>query len=280
MSIGSTPKGKIHRVTAPYAVIDKIRRRRQLSVEEFVYLRARARVPIKTTLPSPTMYAYNWCPGASEAAYPSPGAYLEDVADILRDEVRELAGAGSARATSNSDLPELGMLLNPYQQEWFGRKGFDALTLIDTGIDMMNGIMAGMGDVQFALHICRGNRESWHMASGSYDFLAKRVFARTAARVLLLEYDDERSGDFAPLAEVGPDTIVVLGLITTKTARPETVADLRARIREALNMFRSIDLAISTQCGFASVSKGNAISEQAQEAKLRLVAEVARSVWS
>jgi len=271
-------EGKAHRVNAPYAVTGKIRRRRQLSAEELVYLRARARAPMKITLPSPTMYAYNWCPGVSEAAYPTPQAYLEEVAGVLRDEVVELVRLGARYI--QFDAPEFGMLLNPYQQEWFGKKGFEALKLIDTGIDMMNGIMVGMGGVQFALHICRGNRESWHMASGSYDFLAKRVFARTTAQVLLLEYDDERSGDFAPLAEVGPDAIVVLGLITTKTARPESMADLQSRIHEASRYVPTDRLAISTQCGFASVSKGNAISEQVQEAKLRLVAEVARRVWS
>jgi len=271
-------EGKTHRVPIPYGVVGKIRRKRHLSSEEVSYLRARTTRPIKATIPSPTMYAYNWVPGISEAAYPSTDAYLGDVAEILRDEVRELARLGVRYV--QFDAPEFGMLLNPYQQAWFGRKGFDAAGLIERGIDLMNSVIDDApAGLTFGLHVCRGNRESWHMASGSYAGLARTVFRGTRAHILLLEYDDERSGDFAPLAEVPDDKTVVLGLVTTKTPRPETAAELRERIHEASRYMPLERLAVSTQCGFASVAKGNAITPDVQERKLRLVAEVARSVW-
>ncbi len=113
------------RETSPVtvAVVSKIQRRRSLSSEEFVYLRSRTRRPTKITIPSPTMYAYYWVPGVSDAAYPSTDAYLEDVADILKDDVAELIHLGVEYV--QIDAPELGMLLDPYQREWFARKGFE-----------------------------------------------------------------------------------------------------------------------------------------------------------
>ena len=172
------------------------------------------------------------------------------------------------------------MLLSPHQQEWFARKGFRGERLVELGIDLMNGVIAGApSGITFGLHICRGNRESWYMASGSYASLAQTVFGRTRAQVLLLEYDDERSGDFAPLREVPDDKVVVLGLVTTKTPRPETPEELKARIADAAKYVPLERLALSTQCGFASVARGNAIRVDTQEQKLRLVAEVAHQVW-
>jgi 5-methyltetrahydropteroyltriglutamate--homocysteine methyltransferase len=118
------------------------------------------------------------------------------------------------------------------------------------------------------------------MGKGSYAAIAEQIFPRTRAQRLLLEYDDERSGDFSPLAKVPEDKTVVLGLITTKTPRMETSNEVEDRIREASRYVPLERLALSTQCGFASVAKGNDISAETQERKLRLVVEVARRVWS
>lgn len=258
-------------------VVKAIRRRRHLSAEEFVYLRGKTTRPTKMTIPSPTMYAYYWVPGISEAAYPSTDAYLADVTDILKDEVTELSRLGATYI--QIDAPEFGMLLDPHQQQWFARKGFDPDRLIYDGIEMINAITAGHPGVTFGLHICRGNDASRYMAKGSYAKIAGIVFRRARVRRLLLEYDDERSGDFSPLKDVPDDKIVVLGLITTKTPREETPASLRARIGEASAYIPLDRLALSPQCGFASVARGNAITSSVQEQKLTLVAQVAREVW-
>ena len=274
-----TMEGK--RETSPVTVglVGKMKRKRHLSSEEFVYLRARTRLPTKMTIPSPTMYAYYWVPGVSEAAYPNPDAYLADVTDILRDEVQELVRLGCDYI--QFDAPEFGMLLDPHQQEWFRRKGFEAAKMVRDGVDMMNAIMAGYESrCTFGLHVCRGNDANRFMAKGSYGAIAEDILRRTRCQVVLLEYDDERSGDFSPLAQTAEDKVVCLGLVTTKRPREETEEELVARIHEAARFVPLERLSLSTQCGFASVAKGNNIPFELQERKLNLVARVARQVWS
>lgn len=269
--------GTLERSPVTVGVVSPIRLQRSLSGEEFTYLRARTDRPTKITLPSPTMYAYYWVPGISEAAYPSNDAYLAAVVDILRDEVRELGRLGAEYI--QFDAPELGMLIDPHQQAWFAKKGFDPDRLIDQGIDMMNTIMAGRSGITFGLHVCRGNDANRYMASGGYDRIARRVFGRSHAQRLLLEYDDERSGGFEPLREVPDDKIVVLGLVTTKRGALESADELRSRIVEASRYIPLERLALSPQCGFASVAGGNALGFDEQTAKLRLISHVARDVW-
>lgn len=254
-----------------------IKRKRHLSAEEFVYLRAKTDKPTKMTIPSPTMYAYYWVPGVSEAAYPNVDAYMAAVTDILRDEVAELARLGCEYI--QIDAPEFGMLIDPHQQAWFAAKGFQPERMLHDGIDMINAVIAGHPEITFGLHVCRGNDANRYMARGGYDSIASEVFARSKVQRLLLEYDDERSGTFAPLAAVPDDVTVVLGLISTKKARIETADELTARIQEASRYIPLERLALSPQCGFASVASGNHLGAAAQEAKLRLTAEVARAVW-
>lgn len=272
-----TREGKVETSPVTVGLVSKLKRKRRLSVEEFTYVRARTERPVKITLPSPTMYAYYWVPGVSDAAYASTDAYMADVTDILRDEVAELVRLGCSYI--QFDAPEFGMLLDSHQQQWFASKGFPPERTIRGGVEMMNAIMEGHAGVTFGLHVCRGNDASRYMAKGGYAGISREVFRRTRAQCLLLEYDDERSGDFAPLKDVPEDKIVVLGLITTKWPREETAAELRARITEASRYVPLERLALSTQCGFASVATGNAISFKVQEKKLRLVAEIARAVW-
>ncbi|MFN8512971.1 MAG: hypothetical protein U0841_10365 [Chloroflexia bacterium] len=131
----------------------------------------------------------------------------------------------------------------------------------------------------FGIHLCRGNNQSKFYASGGYDPIAEQVFRRTHFGRFLLEYDDERSGGFAPLQHVPDDRTVVLGLVTTKKPALETKASLIARINEASRYIPLERLALSPQCGFASTEEGNHLSEADQEAKLRVVAETAREVW-
>ena len=264
--------------TLTYGLTGRLRRKRSLSSEELSYLRGRTERPIKVTVPSPTMFVFYWVPGISDAAYPSITEFLDDVTDILRDEVEELARLGARYI--QIDAPELGIGLEPRQQEWFKSKGFGFERMVPEGVERINAILGDHPEITFGLHVCRGNNASRYMGKGSYAAIAEQIFPRTRAQRLLLEYDDERSGDFSPLARVPEDKTVVLGLITTKTPRMETSNELEDRIREASRYIPLERLALSTQCGFASVAKGNDISAEAQERKLRLVVEVARRVWS
>jgi methionine synthase II (cobalamin-independent) len=271
--------GKRQRDAVTVGLTGKIRMKRRLSAEEFTYLRSKTAKPTKMTIPTPTMYAYYWVPGVSEAAYPNPAAYMADVTDILRDEVAELIRLGANYI--QFDAPEYGMILDPHQQEWFRSKGFDVDYMLDDGIDMINAIIAGHDaeGVTFALHVCRGNDANRYMARGGYDMIARKVFQRCDVSLLLLEYDDERSGGFEPLAEVPEDKSVVLGLISTKRAEVESEDDLIARINEAAQYIPLERLALSPQCGFASVASGNHLGFEKQSIKLQLTADVARRVW-
>jgi 5-methyltetrahydropteroyltriglutamate--homocysteine methyltransferase len=268
--------GTIERSPVTVAVTSKIRRRRFFCADEFAYLRAHTAKPVKVTVPSPTMYAYYWAPGVSDGAYPSPQAYLEDVTQLLREEVGELARLGAGYV--QIDAPELGMLLDPHQQAWFAAKGFGADRLMEDAVELSNAVVAGF-EGTVGLHVCRGNDANRYMARGGYERLAEIVFARTAADVLLLEYDDERSGGFAPLAHVPAEKVVVLGLVSTKRSDLEPEEELRARIGEATRYVPLDRLALSTQCGFASVAKGNDLSVDQERRKLDLVTRVARDVW-
>ncbi len=263
--------------TLTYGLTGRLRRKRSLSSEEFSYLRGRTDRPTKVTVPSPTMFVFYWVPGISEAAYPSIAGFLDDVTDILRDEVEELARLGASYV--QIDAPELGIGLEPRQQEWFESKGFAFERMVPEAVERINAILGSHPGITFGLHLCRGNNASRYMGKGSYAAIAERIFPRTRAQRLLLEYDDERSGDFSPLSGVPDDKTVVLGLITTKTPRAESPGEVEDRIREASRYVPLERLALSTQCGFASVAKGNDISVEAQERKLRLVVEVARRVW-
>ena len=150
--------------------------------------------------------------------------------------------------------------------------------MIDACIEMDNAVIGNHVGVTFGLHICRGNNQSMFYASGGYEPIA-RVFTRSRFQRFLLEYDDARSGGFEPLRAMPEDRTVVLGLVTTKTPRLESVAELRARVEEAARYLPLERLALSPQCGFASTMEGNRISPDEQQAKLQRVAETARLIW-
>jgi 5-methyltetrahydropteroyltriglutamate--homocysteine methyltransferase len=142
-------------------------------------------------------------------------------------------------------------------------------------------VFDGVRGVTRAIHICRGNAPGgrW-LADGGYERIAGEVFPRlTRYDRLLLEYDTPRAGDFGPLRHVRPATEVVLGLLTTKRGALEDAGAVEDRIREAARQVELDRLAVSPQCGFASGEAGNPLSPAEQEAKLRLVGQVARRVW-
>ncbi|MGH8014262.1 MAG: cobalamin-independent methionine synthase II family protein [Candidatus Binataceae bacterium] len=265
-------------IQVQYAVVDRIRRTRSLISEEFAYARARAHCPIKVTLPSPLMMTLRWSPDYSREAYPDPFDLFNDAAEIVRAEATELAALGCRYI--QIDAPELGMLCDPERrQQDFADRGMDPERLLSDGIDIINSVAAISG-VTFGLHLCRGNNQGFYVGEGGYDDIARRVFQRASRfSLLLLEYDDWRSGSFEPLREVPRDKGVVLGLISTKRVETEAPEQIITRIEEASRYFPLEQLALSTQCGFGTVWEGNPIPAATQENKLRLVADVAHRVW-
>ena len=246
-------------------------------MEEFTYLRARARAVPKVCLPSPSLWANFWSPERSRGAYPTLEAFLADVVDILRREVAELVRLGATYI--QLDAPHYTAFLDDSARAFYESLGWSAAEWLERGIEMDNALMAGHPGVTFGFHLCRGNQGSRWLVEGGYEAIAAPIFRRTHAQRLLLEFDDERSGSFHPLREVPDDKIVVLGLVTTKSPRRQTPQGLLERIREAENFLPRERLAISPQCGFSTSVVGNRISSEDQEAKLRLVAETARAAW-
>jgi 5-methyltetrahydropteroyltriglutamate--homocysteine methyltransferase len=261
----------------PIAVVGKLRRKRFLSAEEFTYARARTDRVLKVTLPSPSLFANFWEPDRSGSAYPNAEEFLGDVAEILRDEVEELVRLGATYI--QLDAPHYPLLVDPRYRDFYESRGWPAERWLDLGLELDNLVMADHAGVTFGMHLCRGNQASRWLVSGGYDWLATRLFPKVRAERLLLEYDDERAGDFEPLREVPDDKVVVLGLVTTKTSRRETVDELATRIREAARYVAIDRLALSPQCGFATSVVGNALGVEDQRAKLRTIVETAAEVW-
>ena len=129
------------------------------------------------------------------------------------------------------------------------------------------------------MHLCRGNYKSTFMGAGGYDAEAEVLFNRTNVHGYFMEYDTERAGGFEPLRLVPKGKIVVLGLVTTKTGQLESKDTIKRRIDEAAKFVPLDQLALSPQCGFASTEEGNALTEDEQWAKLRMIVEVADEVW-
>jgi 5-methyltetrahydropteroyltriglutamate--homocysteine methyltransferase len=261
----------------PIAVVGKLRRRRFLSAEEFAYTRGRTERVLKITLPSPSLFANFFDPTRSRDAYASLEDFLGDVAEILREEVDELVRLGCRYV--QLDAPHYPLLLDPRYRDFYESRGWPAERWLDLGIELDNLVLGDRPGVTFGFHLCRGNQASRWLVEGGYDWLAGRLFPRVRAHRLLLEYDDERSGGFEPLEHVPDGKVVVLGLVTTKTARREPVAELESRVRDASRFFPLERLALSPQCGFATSVLGNAISLSDEKAKLRTVVEAARRIW-
>ena len=261
----------------PIAVVEKLRRRRSLSGEELVYARRRTTKTLKVTLPSPSLFANFWDPERSTSAYATLEEFLGDVAEILREEADELVALGATYL--QLDAPQYPLLVDEGYKAFYESRGWPAERWLELGVELDNYVIADRPGVTFGFHLCRGNQASRWLVSGGYDWLAERIFPAVRAERLLLEYDDERSGGFEPLAAVPEDKIVVLGLVTTKTPRRETVEELAARIEEASRFVPLERLALSPQCGFATSVVGNAISEEDERGKLRTIADTARAVW-
>ena len=271
--------GEMNVARPPLAVESKLRRLRFLSAAEFEYARDRTDRVLKVTLPSPSLFANFWDPERSTAAYPGLEEFLGDVAEILREEVDELVRLGATYV--QLDAPHYPLLLDPGYRDFYASRGWPAERWLELAVELDNLVIGDReGDgVTFGFHLCRGNQASRWLVEGGYDWLAERLFPRVRAQRLLLEYDDERSGSFEPLRAVPDDKIAVLGLVTTKSGRRETVDELRARIEEASAFCPLERLALAPQCGFATSILGNDLTIDDERAKLETIAETAAAVW-
>jgi methionine synthase II (cobalamin-independent) len=149
---------------------------------------------------------------------------------------------------------------------------------VSQGIELDNHVMGDHPGATFAFHLCRGNQGSRWLVSGSYEPLARQIFERIRTERLMLEYYDERSGGFQPLAYVLEDKIAVLSLVTTKSPRQEISEWLEVRLQEASDFVPLQRLALSPQCGFATSVIDNAITVEDEKRKLRTTVETTQQV--
>jgi 5-methyltetrahydropteroyltriglutamate--homocysteine methyltransferase len=245
---------------------------------EYAFLVRHAQARTKFTMAAPSYHRRYWSPEHSIAAYRDCEEFLTDIRDYLLEVVRDLIALGCDYV--QLDAPNYGSLCDPDTRARMTADGRDpdAETVFDAELDCS--LFDGVRGVTSALHICRGNGPggAWHSAGG-YGAISGRLFPRLSFDRLLLEYDSDRAGTFEPLADIRPGTVAVLGLLTTKSDQLEDEADIEARIAEAAQVKPLAELAVSTQCGFASVPAANPVSAAGQRAKLEAVSRIARHTW-
>jgi 5-methyltetrahydropteroyltriglutamate--homocysteine methyltransferase len=261
-----------------YAV-GKMRRVEPICVDEFERLQKLTSQTPKANMPSPTAFHFfrgDQC--RDEAAYPDIEVWWQDLVAVYQAEIRDLAAAG-CRYLQIDEVPA-AMLCDPEVREQVRDMGHDPDRLLQKYTAIVNEVLAVRPpEMTVGMHLCRGNFRSRWMAQGGYDPIAEMWFNEVNVDAFFLEYDSERAGTFAPLQHVGADKRVVLGLITSKTPELESKDMLKRRVEEAAVYIPLERLAISPQCGFASVAGGNALTEDEQMRKLALVVEVAQEIW-
>jgi 5-methyltetrahydropteroyltriglutamate--homocysteine methyltransferase len=263
----------------------RIRSRRRMTAHEVPFLLANSPGATKITLPSATQFPMLlFQKGVTDRVYANHSALLSDVASIVSAEVAALAREGVSYI--QIDAPRYSWYIDPkWREKLRTDTGTDPEQALDEAIAADNlafdAARAVSGDAgpELAIHLCRGNnRGNWY-AEGGYDAIAEKLFSGLRVDRFLLEYDDERSGGFEPLRFVPKGKTVVLGLVSTKRPELEKAEDLLRRIDQAAKLIPLENLALSPQCGFASVAEGNPVTGEVEWAKIRLVADVARKVW-
>ena len=262
-------------------VTGKLRQREPLTGRELPFLKEHAPAAVKMTLPSATQFpAISFKYGITDAVYADPYALLSAITDIMAEDVKALSSSGISYL--QIDAPRYSYYLDAKWTAWMERElRVDPAQMLTASLNADNACFqaARRPGITLAIHLCRGNNRSHWYAEGGYDAIAERLFHELAVDRFLLEYDDARSGSFAPLRFVPKGKTVVLGLISTKHAALERKQDVLKRIDEAASVLPLEQLAVSPQCGFASTMEGNLLTEADQWAKLKLVTEVAREVW-
>ena len=245
------------------------------------FLRQHSPGPFKITLPSANQFpAIAFKKGVTDRVYRDHSELLWDIVPIVRREIEALVAEGVPYV--QIDAPRYSYYIDPRWRQYVrDQMGMEPEAALDEAIRADNACLEGLrgrGTV-LAIHLCRGNNRSQWYAEGGYDPIAEKVFGELQVDRFLLEYDDQRSGGFEPLRFVPADKTVVLGLVSTKRPQLESQETLLRRIEEASRYVPLDRLALSPQCGFASVMEGNLIGEADQWAKLRLVVDTARRVW-
>ena len=273
------PDANVSRVAG--VVTAKLQQVRRLTGHELSFLLQHSPGPIKMTLPSVTQFpAISFKRGVTDRVYKDHSELLWAVVDVMKAELAQLSREGVNYI--QIDAPRYSYYIDPKWREWIRREmQVEPSDLLDESIRADNAVLdaARRPGVTLGLHLCRGNNRSHWYAEGGYDAIADKLFGGINVDRFLLEYDDERSGTFAPLRFVPSGKTVVLGLVSSKRPQLESGDALMRKIQQATTYVPLERLALSPQCGFASTMEGNLLTEEQQWAKMRLVMETAHRVW-
>jgi 5-methyltetrahydropteroyltriglutamate--homocysteine methyltransferase len=264
-----------------YIVGGKLRKKGRFTPNEAPFLKQHAPGPFKVCTPAAMQHAImRYRPGVSDKIYPTVHDMLQDVAAIMRDEVQALIDEGASYI--QLDAPSYSNFFDHARREILKQSGINLNEALDAAIAADNAMIQGIrrnSDSVIGIHFCRGNKRSAWGAEGSYEPIAEKAFGSLKMDRYLLEFDSERAGGFEPLRFVPRGKTVVLGLITTKEPEIESEDDLLRRIEQASKYVPAENLAVSTQCGFASAASGNLITWDDMQRKLELVAKTAARAW-
>ncbi len=275
---GTTP---IKALSVPGVVVGRIKQTRRLSRHEVDFLKLHSPGDIKITLPSANQFpAIFYKKGVTDKVYPSHSVLLWDIVPVIKAEIEALIDEGLTYV--QIDAPRYSYYVDPKWRDYIKNEmGLDPNQALDEAVRADNACLEGAkrAGVNLAIHLCRGNNRSQWLAEGGYDAIAEKLFDQLQVDTFLLEYDTERAGSFEPLRFVPPEKNVVLGLVSTKVPNLETQDELARRIDEASKYVPLENLALSPQCGFASVMEGNLLTEDDQWQKLKLVVDSAAKIW-
>jgi len=256
---------------------ERLRLARNVPLNEWRFASTLTKKAVKVTIIATDRICENFQRQNAAGVYANAEEYRADVVAIEREIVKQLAEAGCPYI--QHDAPSYTAYVDAKSLDRMRGLGIDPLRQMSQSIDADNGVIDGIGGATFGIHLCRGNvRSMWHR-EGGYDAIAEKLFNSLRHDRLLLEYDTERAGTFAPLRFVPKNKIVVLGLVSSKVPQLESPDELKRRIDAASRYTPLEQVALSPQCGFSSNIVGNLLSEDDQWRKLELIQQVAADVW-
>ncbi|NIO11408.1 MAG: methionine synthase [Deltaproteobacteria bacterium] len=274
-------QSSVKALSVPGVVVGKIKQTKRLTQREVEFLKLHSPGDIKITLPSANQFpAIFYKKGVTDRYYPRHSDLLWDIVPVIKAEVQSLVAEGVPYV--QIDAPRYSFYFDPKWREFIkSDMGLEPDDALDEAIAADNACLEGIKrtGLNLAIHLCRGNNRSQWLAEGGYDAIAEKLFGQLNVDTFLLEYDTDRAGSFEPLRFVPKGKAIVLGLVSTKVPELESERELSRRIDQASKYVPLENLALSPQCGFASVMEGNLITEDDQWRKLQLVVETAANVW-
>jgi 5-methyltetrahydropteroyltriglutamate--homocysteine methyltransferase len=261
------------------SVTGKLKHVRNIQVDDFNFLKSVTTETPKVSIPSPTMVHFRGGRKSIDInAYPDMDMFFEDLAACYRAEIAALYAAGCRYI--QLDDTNLAYLCDPKMRADAKERGEDPNELPRTYAALINSVIDNRpADLTVGIHLCRGNYRSTWFAEGGYEPVAEVLFNSINVDAYFLEYDDERSGDFAPLRFVPKHKVVVLGIMSSKLADLESVGALTKRIKEAAKYMPLENMCVSPQCGFSSTHHGNSLTHVQQWKKFERLVKTAETIW-